>query len=99
MFVRLPDPLPDPLVTSTDPAPDPSIMQQKIVKNLDFHCFVTSLCLFILEEKCKGTGVSDPDPYIIGPPGSASESVSQRYGSEDPDSGTKMSRMRYTGEH
>jgi hypothetical protein len=31
MFLGLPDPHPDPLVTSTDhdPAPDPSIMEQK----------------------------------------------------------------------
>jgi hypothetical protein len=27
----------------------------------------------------------DPDPYVFGPPGPASESVSQSYGSEDPD--------------
>jgi hypothetical protein len=29
MFFVLPDPHPDPLVTSTDPAPDPSIIKQK----------------------------------------------------------------------
>jgi hypothetical protein len=34
-----PDPYPD-LVTSTDSAPDPSIIKQK---NLDFYFFVTSL--------------------------------------------------------
>ncbi len=57
MFFVLPDPYPDPLVTSTDPAPDPSIIKQKKYskKNLDFYCFVpvTSLLLFILEEWCK----------------------------------------------
>jgi hypothetical protein len=39
-----PDPHPDPLVTSTDPAPDPgpSIIKQS-KKSLDFYCFVTSL--------------------------------------------------------
>jgi hypothetical protein len=57
-----PDPHPDPLVTSTDPAPDPSIIKQK---NLDFYFFVTSLWLF--------TSVPDshldPDPhelYVLG---------------------------------
>jgi hypothetical protein len=29
MFLGLPDPHPDPLVTSTDPAFDPSIIKQK----------------------------------------------------------------------
>ncbi len=29
MFLGLPNPHPDPLVTSTDPAPDPSIIKQK----------------------------------------------------------------------
>ncbi len=29
MFLGLPDPHPDPLVTCTDPAPDPSIIKQK----------------------------------------------------------------------
>jgi hypothetical protein len=29
MFMSLPDPHPDPLVTSTDPAPNPSIINQK----------------------------------------------------------------------
>jgi hypothetical protein len=28
---------------------------------------------------------ADPDPYVFGPPGSASGTVRQRYGSEDPD--------------
>ncbi len=46
MFLGLPDPYQDPFVTSTDTAPDPSIIihQAKISKkNLDFYCFVTSL--------------------------------------------------------
>jgi hypothetical protein len=29
MFLGLPDPHPDPLVTSTDPSPDPYIIKQK----------------------------------------------------------------------
>jgi hypothetical protein len=44
MILGLPDPHPDPLVTSIDTGPDPaSDPQAKIVKNLDFCCFVTSL--------------------------------------------------------
>jgi hypothetical protein len=30
-----------------------------------------------------GTSVPDPDPYVFEPPGSASGSVSQKYGSVD----------------
>jgi hypothetical protein len=37
-----PDPHLDPLVTSTDPATDPSIIAQNSKKNLDFKCFVSS---------------------------------------------------------
>jgi hypothetical protein len=33
--------LPDPLVTDSDPDPDPSIIKQKELKTLDFYCFVT----------------------------------------------------------
>ncbi len=29
MFLGLPDPHPDPLVTGPDPAPDPSVIKQK----------------------------------------------------------------------
>jgi hypothetical protein len=36
MFLGLPNP--DPLVTSADPAPDPSIIKQKSKKNLDLIC-------------------------------------------------------------
>jgi hypothetical protein len=93
MFLGLPDPHPDPLVTSTDPgpdpspdpAPDPSIIKQKYSKvNLAFYCFVTHLRLF--------TNAPDPhpdpdpsDPYDFRSPGSESGSIRQRYGSEDPD--------------
>jgi hypothetical protein len=38
MFLGLPEPHPDPLVTSTDPPPDPSIIKQNSKKNLDFYC-------------------------------------------------------------
>ncbi len=43
--------------------------------------------LFIFEEWCKCTSVPNPhpNPYVFGPPRSASGSVSKRYGSEDPD--------------
>jgi hypothetical protein len=44
-----PDPNPDPLVSGTDPAPDPSIIKQKSKRNLYFHCYVTSLWPFIFE--------------------------------------------------
>jgi hypothetical protein len=37
MLLGLPDPNSDPLVTSTFPDPDPSIIKQK---NIDFYCFV-----------------------------------------------------------
>ena len=40
---------------------------------------------FFFEELCKCTSVPNPDLYVFGPPRSASESVSQRYGSEYPD--------------
>jgi hypothetical protein len=54
MFLGLPDPHQDPLVTSTDPAQDPSFTTQKnSEKNLDFYCFVTSLWIF----------TSFPDPH------------------------------------
>ncbi len=39
-FCGLPDPHPDPFVTSTDP--DPSIIKKNSKKNLDFYCLVTS---------------------------------------------------------
>jgi hypothetical protein len=58
----------------------------KSKKNLDFYCFLTSLWFFVYEEWRKCTSVPDPDPnpYVFGLPGSASWSVSQRYGSENP---------------
>jgi hypothetical protein len=34
---------------------------------------------------CSGSVGSVPGMFFLGPPGSASGSVSQRYGSEDPD--------------
>jgi hypothetical protein len=48
MFLGLPNPHPDPLVTSADPALDPSSKNSK--KNPDFYCFVTSFWLFSFEE-------------------------------------------------
>jgi hypothetical protein len=43
MFLGLadPDPDPDPLVRDADP--DPFIIKQNSKKNIDSHCFVTSL--------------------------------------------------------
>jgi hypothetical protein len=63
-FLGLPNRHPDPLVTSTDPAPDPSIIK----KNNDFSCFVTSLWVFIFEELHKFTSVPDPDAVFLGLP-------------------------------
>jgi hypothetical protein len=57
MFLGLLDPHPDPLITSTDPAPDHSIKKNG-KKNLDFYCFVISLWLL--------TSVLDPDPLDRG---------------------------------
>jgi hypothetical protein len=39
MFLGLPDPHPDPLVTSTDPAPNPSIIKQKKLEKPEFLLF------------------------------------------------------------
>ena len=44
--------------------------QKKSIHSLDYTEFVPH---------------PDPDPYVLGPPGSASRSVCQRYGYEDPD--------------
>ncbi len=62
--------------------------QKENRQNLDFYCFVTSLWLLSLKND-----VNIPVfrfririwILVFGPPGSASRSVSQRYGSEDPD--------------
>jgi hypothetical protein len=45
MFLDLPDPHPDPLVTSTDPALDPSSSRKNSKKNRDFYCFTSVLDL------------------------------------------------------
>jgi hypothetical protein len=83
-----PDPHPDPLVTITDPTPDPD----PSIHHLLF-------CDFMTFYQCSG---SASGPYVFGPPGSASGSVRQRYGSEDPDSRirirTNMSRIHNTDE-
>ncbi len=61
-----------------------------------FCSFFVTFYLWRMMYKC--TSVPNPhlDPYVFGPPGSASGSVSQRYESEDPDP-YKMSRIPYTG--
>jgi hypothetical protein len=64
--------------------------QAKIVRNtLISTCFETFFMTFYLKEWCKCTSVLDSDPhpdlYVFGPPGSASGSVSQSYGFDDPD--------------
>jgi hypothetical protein len=84
MFLRLLYPDPDTLVRGTDP--DLLSLGKNSKKNLDFDFFVTSLCLFIFKERCKCTSVPHPDPFVYWLSGSASGSVSQRNGSEDPDS-------------
>jgi hypothetical protein len=71
MLLGLPDPYPDPLVTSTDPPT--SIIKQKNKKNLDFSCFVTFLWLLNFDEWCKCTCVPNPHPdpyssYVLGLP-------------------------------
>jgi hypothetical protein len=50
MFLGLPDPHPDPLVTSTDPDPalDLSIIKQNSKKNLDFFCVCNFFKTFYL---------------------------------------------------
>ncbi len=77
----LPDP--HPLVTSKDPSPDLSASSENSKKNLDFFCD-----FFMTFASVPDPADPDPDlydPYVLGHPGSASGSVSQRYGSEDPD--------------
>jgi hypothetical protein len=70
MFLGLPDPHPEPLVTSTDPdpVPDPSIIKQNNKKKtliLLFCDFFDILLVFPDPHP-------EPDPYVFGPPGSAS---------------------------
>ncbi len=81
MFPGLPDPHPDPLITSTDPdqTSDPSIIKQKIARKTLIST-VLSLLLSLKNDVC----TSVPHPFVFRPPGSAFGSVSQRYGSEDP---------------
>ncbi len=42
MFLHLPNPHPDPLVTSKDADPDPSIIKKKLKEKPIFYSFVTS---------------------------------------------------------
>jgi hypothetical protein len=70
MFLGLPDSHPDPLVTSTDPAPILPSSSKNSEENLDLYCFVNSSWLFIFEEWCKCTSVPNPhpdpqDPYVF----------------------------------
>ncbi len=51
MFLNFLDLQPDPQFFLTAPDPDPSINKQKMKKNLDFYCFVTSLRLFLNLQK------------------------------------------------
>jgi len=53
MFLGLLDPDPYFIWTDWAPVPDPS--NKKLKKSLDFYCFVTSLCFFIIEEFYKRT--------------------------------------------
>jgi hypothetical protein len=79
MVLGLPDPHPDPLVTSTDPAPSSS---KNSKNNLDFYCFVTYLIYDFLSlvndvnvpvfririRICMFLGLPDPhpDPLVRG---------------------------------
>ncbi len=86
--------LPDPLITSKDPAPDTSIIKAgKKTLIATVKCFVTSLWLLIFEEWWKCTRAPDPDPHPdpYDPYVWASrisirirESEGTDYGSEDP---------------
>ncbi len=62
MFLGLPDPHPDPLVTSKDPASGTSISSNISMKILDFYSFVTWL-FFIFEKWCTRKWTSIPDPH------------------------------------
>ncbi len=65
MFLGLPDPHPDPLVTRTDPAQDPSIIKQKIVrKTLISTVLWGSLCIFtsVPDPLDRGTDPTPEDP-------------------------------------
>ncbi len=77
MFSGLLDPFPDPLVTRKDPDPYPLLRKTFTSTGLWLIYDFLSLKNYV--------SVPDPDPYVFGPLGSASGSVSQRYGCEDPD--------------
>jgi hypothetical protein len=71
--------LPDPLVTRTDPAPDPDQApdpvpdhfhhQAKIERKMLIYSVLNFFKLF--------NSVPDPDPYVFGHPGSASGLLSE----------------------
>ncbi len=91
MFLDLPDPHPDQLVTSTDPAPVPSLSVKKSKKTLDFYCFVTFFWLLSLKNDVNVSVFRIRIRIHIlrirmfsGLPDS-SGSFSHRYWSEDPD--------------
>ncbi len=73
MFLGLPDPHPDPLVTITDP--DSSIIKNSL-ENLDFYYFLISLWLLRVMYQCSESG-----SYVFRPTGSASGSVLKCHGS------------------
>ncbi len=73
IFLDLPDPHPDPLVTSTDP--DSSIIKNSL-ENLDFYYFLISLWLLRVMYQCSESG-----SYVFGPTVSASGSVLKCHGS------------------
>ncbi len=76
MILGLPDPYQDPLVTSTDTGPDPAPdTQAKIVRKTLISMFCDLTFVFY---QCSGSA-----SVCFVPPGSASGSVIQRYGSED----------------
>jgi hypothetical protein len=46
-----------------------------------FNRNITCFCPLSHDKDCPSSSVADPDPYIFGPPGSGSGSISQRFGS------------------
>jgi hypothetical protein len=82
-------PDPDPLVTSMDPAPDPSLSyvertEKMVAKSILIHNFPAKNLILIIKNMLTILKLLN-FIYCGFWYGSASGSVSQRYGSEDPD--------------
>ncbi len=93
MFLGLLNPDPDLVLRGLDPAQDTSIIKQNSKKNPYSYCFVTSLCIFIFKNDVNVASKSNKRKTLKKLNVSVSESVSQWYGSADPEPYcTKMSR-------